>query len=166
MYHFKSSFLQDKGILIGIALSCLLTVQPLWGIDPYVGLIAAVEHDTDVTPEEGFANQSITKAIKYTVSEQMNAINLGNINFAYSAFMSNAFRKATSSSVFTQFIQNYQSYWQQASFNYNKIPIHEDNVASLQGTMVKSGVGYKLQYYLIHEDGAWKILGIEVLPNF
>lgn len=167
MINYNFYNLLGKHYLLAVALPSLLTAQPMSGtIEAYTGLIAAVQHDTDLTPEGGFADQKTTKAIKHTIAEQLNAVNLGNLQFAYNAFMSNAFKKATSVDVFKQFILNYQAYWQQATFNYSKIPIHEGNVASLQGAMVKSGVGYKLQYYLIFEDGTWKILGIEVLPNF
>lgn len=150
--------------MIRTFLICLFAVPLQAGFLSSAGLVALVEHDTDATPEEGFADRKMKESLKFTIDEQINAVNLGNIKFAYDAFMSAAFKKATNLEVFSQFIQNYQPYWSQATFDWSKVPIHEGNVASVKGSMSKGGVVYPLQYFLIQEDNGWKVLGIEIKP--
>ncbi len=150
--------------LLLYSIAALALYQPLHGLilPPADKLIALVQHDTDKTPALGTASFEQQRSMQNTIEQELSAIGLGNVEFAYQNYLTRDFQRQTSLEIFRKFIDQYGDLWDQAHFDYKKIPIHEDRVAVVKGTLSSS---YSITYFMKEEDDEWKILGIEVLPR-
>lgn len=103
----------------------------------------------------------LTSGLVDTIKDQLKALQSGEIEKAYS-YTSKDFQKATSFNDFKKFIDQYPSLKNNKSSFFNEREI-KDNTGTVRGTLTaKDGAKTPIQYKLIREDGAWKILGINV----
>jgi len=105
-----------------------------------------------------------TSGLVAVVTDQLAALSAGNIEKAY-VYTSKDFQKRTSIDGFKQFINDYPSLKNNESWFFNNRAI-ENNMGMLAGTLTsKDGAKTPISYRLIWEDGAWRILGIQVIPT-
>lgn len=93
--------------------------------------------------------------------QQIALMKSGDIQGAYN-LTSKAFQAATSLAQFEDFVSRATplSKYKEYSFTNRKV---EGDLATLSGTtMGEDGTVYKLEYRLVKEDGAWKVLGIDL----
>ncbi|PWY55438.1 DUF4864 domain-containing protein [Legionella qingyii] len=103
----------------------------------------------------------LTSGLIYSIDHQLSALKSGNVEKAYS-YTSKDFQKATSLSDFKKFINQYPSLTNNESAFFNE-RIIENNIGFVKGTLTaKDGAKTPIEYRLIWEDGAWKILNIKV----
>ncbi|KTD04790.1 DUF4864 domain-containing protein [Fluoribacter gormanii] len=103
----------------------------------------------------------LTSGLIHSINHQLSALKAGNIEKAYS-YTSKDFQKATSLSDFKKFINQYPSLKNNESSFFNERVI-ENNRGFVKGTLTaKDGAKTPIEYRLIWEDGAWKILNITV----
>ncbi|VEB36768.1 Predicted membrane protein [Legionella sainthelensi] len=103
----------------------------------------------------------LTSGLIYSINHQLSALKTGDIEKAYS-YTSKDFQKVTSLSDFKKFIDQYPSLKNNKSAFFNE-RIVENNVGFVKGTLTaKDGAKTPVEYRLIWEDRAWKILNIKV----
>ncbi|WP_454785485.1 DUF4864 domain-containing protein [Legionella sp. WA2024007413] len=105
-----------------------------------------------------------TSGLVYTIEHQLNALQSGNIEKAYS-YTSKDFQKTTSINDFKKFLDQYPSIKNNESYFFNTREI-ENNLGFVKGTLTaKDGAKTPIEYRLIKEDDTWKILNIKVVPT-
>jgi TM2 domain-containing membrane protein YozV len=106
----------------------------------------------------------LTSGLLYPVQSQLKSLQSGNVEKAYS-YTSKDFQKVTSLEHFKQFLNQYPSLKNNESSFFNEREI-QNNTGFLKGTLTsKDGAKTPIEYRLIYEDGAWKIMGIQVSPT-
>ena len=101
-----------------------------------------------------------TRDLVQTVYNQLSAIQTDDIQKAYS-YTSKDFQAATSFEEFKKFIEQYPALGnnRHVFFNYREI---SGNTGTIKGTLEsKDGVATEVEYRLIKEKDAWKILSIK-----
>jgi hypothetical protein len=92
------------------------------------------------------------------------ALKAGDVDKAYS-FTSRDFQNATSLADFQKFVDLYPAIKNNARTKFISKDVTGDN-AKLTGTLISvDGISTPIEYLLIKEEGAWKILGIQVYPE-
>lgn len=105
----------------------------------------------------------LTSGIVDAVHHQLAALQAGNIDEAYS-YTSKDFQKATSIDNFKKFLDHYPSLKNNKSSFFNERKI-ENNIGTIKGTLTaKDGAKTPIEFTLIKEDGAWKIINIKLIP--
>ncbi|MCW8408836.1 DUF4864 domain-containing protein [Legionella sp. PATHC035] len=103
----------------------------------------------------------LISGLTYPINQQLSALKSGDLEKAYS-YTSKDFQKATSFADFKKFINHYPSLKNNASAFFNERMI-ENNMGIVKGTLTaKDGAKTPIEYRLIWEDGAWKILNIKL----
>ncbi|CAM3013677.1 TM2 domain [Legionella steigerwaltii] len=103
----------------------------------------------------------LISSLTYPINHQLSALKTGDIEKAYS-YTSKDFQKTTSLSDFKKFINQYPSLKNNKSAFFNE-RIIENNIGLVKGTLTATdGAKTPIEYRLIWEDGAWKILNIKV----
>ncbi|WP_392538646.1 DUF4864 domain-containing protein [Legionella sp. 227] len=103
----------------------------------------------------------LMSGLTYPINQQLSALKSGDIEKAYS-YTSKDFQKATSLTDFKKFINQYPSLKNNASAFFNE-RIIENNIGIVKGTLTaQDGAKTPIEYRLIWEDGAWKILNIKL----
>jgi hypothetical protein len=98
------------------------------------------------------------------VRDQLLAIRAGDLEKAY-FYTSTEFRQETSFDTFKQFVENYPviKYNDGGEFAAQKMPDTNDNIFEVVAKIhSNNGEELPLEYQLVSEDGAWKILGLRV----
>ena len=98
------------------------------------------------------------------INNQLAALKAGDVDKAYS-FTSRDFQNATSLADFQKFVDLYPAIKNNARTKFISKDVTGDN-AKLTGTLISvDGISTPIEYLLIKEEGAWKILGIQVYPE-
>ena len=104
-----------------------------------------------------------TSGLIAPIHEQLNALQAGDIQKAYS-YTSIDFQNATSLDGFKAFINEYPSLKNNSSSFFNEREI-QNNTGIVKGTLTaKDGAKTPIEYKLIREGNAWKIMSIQVNP--
>lgn len=107
---------------------------------------------------------STDEAIITSVSNQLQAIRLGNIKNAYELYGSKDFKSKTELPLFEQFINHYPNLTlfdniELTGFDQTK------NKAKINLILFHQGKPLNLEYSLINENGVWKIWSMQVISN-
>lgn len=104
-----------------------------------------------------------TSGIVKVAEEQLSLIKSGDINGAY-ALTSGTFKQATSLEVFTEFVNAYPVLSKNASVSFTERQV-EGVQGYLYGTITaEDGTTMVVEYELIKENDAWRIVGINLTP--
>lgn len=107
----------------------------------------------------------ITSGVTNTIQNQLEALRTGHIDTAYYSYSAKDFKKIVSLEQFKNFLAHYPSLQNNKTVFFNQRQI-ENNTGFAKGTLTaKDGAQTAIEYQLIKEDGAWKILNIKVLPT-
>lgn len=109
-------------------------------------------------------NETDEKILTQLINDELSALKAGDIKKAYEAYTSQDFRKITSFAAFEDFINRYP-----LLKNYQKIDIRKPEIKKDTGS-VKADLEMNqnkstLEFLFGHENGQWKIWGIQVLKK-
>ena len=103
------------------------------------------------------------KAFTDGVQAQLVQIRQHHIEKAYEEYTAREFKQVTTLKEFNHFIKDHPGLSDNRSFDVGKLTLEENNVI-LSGTLIsKSGSRYPVEYTLVFENDAWKVLHIEVV---
>lgn len=103
-----------------------------------------------------------TRPLLQVIQMQLDQLRQGNIEKAYQDYASKSFQKATSLEAFTGFVKAHPGFLESSDINLGQVSI-DNNIVTLSGKLIaKSGQVYPIEYDLVSEDGAWKVVHIEV----
>jgi hypothetical protein len=119
--------------------------------------IASQENPPNVVPD--FNLEEVLKPLK----KQMNAIREGRLKEAYENYTSEAFRQATSFAHFEEFVKLYPVFYDNLTADFYKLTFN-NNVGIYNARLTsKKGEEREAEYAVIKENGAWKILQIQIV---
>ncbi len=99
------------------------------------------------------------------VQAQLVQIRQHHIEKAYEEYTAKEFQKITTLKEFNTFIKGHAGFANNSSLELGKLTV-DNNTVMLAGTLhAKSGAKYPVEYHLVFENDAWKILHIEVLDQ-
>ena len=100
-----------------------------------------------------------------TIESQLSALRQGDVSKAYYAFTSRDFQKSTSPGAFEKFVQSHDALNRNKVANFSNLSFNND-VGTFQGLLTADNRDTsRVEYDLIYEDGRWRILSIQLLPD-
>jgi len=106
-----------------------------------------------------------TSGLIEPIDRQLNALKRGDLQAAYSE-VSTGFRDAMPFEKFAAFVKSYPALSRNASHNFTSRSTDTDGAGEVKGTLTDDRGGVMpVQYKLVKENGAWKILTIHVGPE-
>jgi ABC-type transporter MlaC component len=97
-----------------------------------------------------------------TVKNQLKAIKEQDFSFAYKHYTSKKFQKATSEQNFESYANQYPILTKHTSVSLRK-PTFKDGTAIVAAILQTEDLAAYMKYYLIQEEGSWKILSMRIL---
>ena len=103
--------------------------------------------------------------LKSAISELLAQIRQRNFAKAYEEYTANDFRKTTSLKDFETFVNDNLGFLDNQSVEFGKLKF-DNNVAMMGGKLRGAdGKVYVVEYYLVQENGGWKIFHVQVLDS-
>lgn len=115
--------------------------------------------------EDAPQNTSVfdSEPLVQTIQNQMEKIRQRHWTQAYEDYTSKAFRQATSYQEFETFVREQPGFSDNESLQINDLSFNNNTVTFKGISHSRNGSTYPVEYALIQEDGAWKILHIEIV---
>ena len=96
------------------------------------------------------------------VKGHIEALKSHDLNKAYQNYTAAVFKEATPIKEFSEFIKDFSVFFENSKVDYKKLTFN-NNIGTYEVLMTdKNGTVYDLKYELIAENGAWKILQIQI----
>ncbi len=100
-----------------------------------------------------------------TIEAQLTALRSGDVSKAYYAFTSREFQRSTSPSAFEKFIRSHSVLADNQVANFTNLSFKND-VGTFQGLLTSTnGQASRAEFDLVQEDGKWRVLSIQLLPE-
>lgn len=96
------------------------------------------------------------------VKTQLQDLEKGAITAAYENYSSQEFKESTSQEAFNQFVKKYPILTHHTQASFHK-PSLKNGVSTIAAILKSNQTAAYLKYYLIYEDGAWKIWSMRIL---
>lgn len=114
---------------------------------------------------EPYITRGDAKEIFSMIENQMNAIQHNDFATAYYNYTSEPFKKTTSLEEFSYFMSSYPVFTNNKNSIFGSLKL-DNNIAHMEGTLTSAGGEvHQVEYFFIQEDGLWKIIGIQILPQ-
>lgn len=111
---------------------------------------------------EFYDDPSQLQEVIQVVKNQMQAIENGQIASAYQKYTSQEFKEATSPQAFETFINKYPILSKHQSVTLHK-PSQKNGLYTLSAILQSDQWAAYLKYYLVYEEGSWKISSLRIL---
>jgi hypothetical protein len=106
-----------------------------------------------------------TSGVIEPIDRQLAALKSGDLQAAY-AETSTGFRDAVSFEKFEAFVKQYPALSRNASHSFSSRSTNASGSGEVKGTLTDDrGAVLPVQYQLVKENGAWKILGLHIGPE-
>ncbi|MEC7840187.1 MAG: DUF4864 domain-containing protein [Chlamydiota bacterium] len=103
--------------------------------------------------------------LNQVVSNQLDNIKAKDLFSAYDEYSSSDFKKATPFENFARFIDQHKVFSENSSIEFKDLNF-DNNIASLTSILTaKDGDKAVVEYDLVKEEGAWKILGVKIISH-
>lgn len=120
--------------------------------------IRLLQSPTSTTPPPAATVQDLIQVVK----GQLQAIEKGDLEKSYQDYTSKEFKEVTNQQTFEAFINRYPILLKHTSASFHK-PTIRQNVYMLPVILNSADSAAYIKYYLIKEEGAWKIWSIRIL---
>lgn len=106
-----------------------------------------------------------SKPIEKAINDQMSAIRTGNFKQAYDDYTSKDFKKFTPFSEFETFLKTQPGFFDNSTVDIGDLSIDNNIVSFYVNLGSQNGKETKVEYDLVYEDNAWKVVHLDMIEN-